>query len=208
MITFCGVRIEPSNKFNGQYNGTPTLVDIVLGLGRMPRYAGQTRRWWTGLHHSLVCCAIAHHDLKPSREMFLCLMHDAHECVTGDVPAFFKPVEMSVWQDEIDERIYKGLGIWPITPQQAAYVKYVDTRALRAEAAIIGPPTIMCHLADPLPQDAQIVEQVLAAYPSPLDTDGPDSSAARAFLASVANLIGGAVIERHDDTPPKRRHET
>lgn len=198
MITFSGVRIEPSSRFP-QYNGTPTLVDIALGLGRMPRFAGQTRRWWTGIHHALVCCKLAHNDLKPSRDMFLCLMHDAHEIVTCDLPFAWKPQEMSEWQEELDERIFKFFGVWPISPEQAAYVKKIDTRALRAEAMVIGPPTIMCHLGDAMPADIRVVEQIAAQYPEPNDTNGIDSPAAREFYATVANLIGDSVVERNDD---------
>lgn len=203
MICFSGVRIEPSSKFP-QFNGVPGLTDIALGLGRMPRFAGQTRRWWTGLHHSLVCQRIAMEGpctgLRESRMALLCLLHDAHEAVTSDVPAFFKSKELSEWQAEIDERLFKAFGIWPIAPAEHEYIKWVDDQALRAEAALVGPPNVMCHLL-PAVDFEYVVEEVMEEFSTPEHTNGIDSPAAREFYKIFAELIGESVHVRYDHTP-------
>lgn len=208
MICFSGVRIEPSSKFP-QFNGVPGLTDIALGLGRMPRFAGQTRRWWTGLHHSLVCCAIGE-ALAPAgrssdRLALLCLLHDAHEAITGDVPAFFKSKELSAWQEEIDERLFKAFGLWPISLEEHEFIKKVDNIALRAEANVLGPPNIMCHLLPPTDGEEDVVQEVLNQFPTPECTDGIDSPAAREFYELFAGLIGESVHNRRDDTPQTRK---
>ena len=200
MILYSGGRCEPSTKFGGQFVATPTLVDIALGLGRTPRFGGQSRRWWSGLHHALVCRAIADRMGLSERVQLLALLHDAHEAVTGDVPAFFKPKVLSAFQEEIDERLYKGMGLWPITEPEHLAIKVVDDRALKAEAYVVGPPNIMSHLGEPEPQDIEVVDDAVKQLPSPLDTDGVNSKAAEMFYTNYARLIGDAVVSRRDDT--------
>lgn len=205
MITHSGARIEPSSKFGGKYKGVPTLTDIALGLGRAPRFAGQTRTWWSGLLHSFVCYEIARACFRKGDEdkrvMLLCLLHDAHEAVTGDVPAFFKTREMSDYQAEIDERLFTALGLWPITAIEHVFIKKVDDAALRAEAAVLGPPAIMSHIGDPEESHKRIVLQIHNEFPNPSDTDGIDCKAARWFYALYAHCIGEAVWSRANDTP-------
>jgi len=205
MICFSGVRIEPSSKFP-QFNGVPGLTDIALGLGRMPRFAGQTRTWWTGLHHSLVCEHIASclADSSNHRLRLLCLLHDAHEAVTSDVPAFFKSKELSNWQEEIDERFFKAFGLWPISDEEHAFIKKVDNLALRIEAELFGPPNIMCHLVES-EGFTWIARDIQFEFPKPDDTNGLMSPAAQRFYELFAQLIGRSVHNRRDDIPQTRK---
>jgi hypothetical protein len=208
VITFSGVRIEPSTKFGGKYDGVPTLVDIAVGLGRMPRFAGQTRRWWSGILHSFVTHEICRLEGGTSRDQLLCLLHDAHEAVTGDIPAFFKTKDMSVFQAEIDERLYTAYGLWPISEVEHDIVKACDDAALRAEAAVLGPANIMSHLSDPAQAHVQIVQEICMRFPNASDTDGIDCKASQWFYNLFARHIGGAVHNRNDDTPSNQKDTT
>jgi hypothetical protein len=201
MITYSGVRIEPTDKFGGQFSGVPSLTDIVLGLGRAARFAGQTTRWWPVLLHSLVCAEIAKRMGMHNRMQFYCLMHDAHESVTSDVPAFFKPAELKNQQELIDDRLYTSLGIEHPSLFHRMAIGVVDDMALRAEAFVYGPPAIMAHLSPPAIGDVRIVEKIGAQFPGASDTDGLESPGAVAFLRVFKELYPHAVTVQRNDSP-------
>ena len=202
MILFSGARIEPLLKFGGKYSDTAlTIPDIALALGRIPRFGGHTRRWWPGILHAFVCVRLAMLLGMPRRIQLLALLHDAHEAVTGDVPAFFKTPSMSVMQDHIDELTFTGMGLWPIADGERSNIKLLDDLSLKAEAFVVGPPGIMCHLAPPSPEAVKIVQDIADAFPTPASTDGLESPAAQEFYRTYAALIGAAVHSRNDHTP-------
>ena len=217
MITYTGARIEPLSKFGGRFNATPNIIDIALGLSRMPRFGGQTRRWWSVLLHSIVCYKIAYEqigDLEMSavigpkdedRVLMLCLLHDSHEAITADVPAFFKPLPLKAWQLELDQRFFGSLGCWPISKVEEDFIKWVDDEALRAEALLVGPPTIMQHLSYPLSNTETIVKGVMSKYPDAHSSEGLDSAAVREFLDIFAGLYRSVAKETCDDTPSNQK---
>lgn len=201
MITLSGTRVEPLSRFDGRYTGAPTLTDIALCLGRIPRFGGATRRWWSVLHHSLVCHRIAA-LLSEATPYFLlyALLHDAHEAVTGDIPAFWKTPDMSRLQDELDERIGKQLGFRKPTDVERRLVKSLDTVALRAEAWVVGPPVATRYIARGMRGHEGIVLDVLEEFPTFAHTDGMDSPAAKKFYTIFSDLIG-VVSPEADHTP-------
>lgn len=203
MILFSGARIEPSSKFDGKFNGTPTIIDIALGLSRMPRFGGQTRRWWSVLLHAIVCCELAVARTQDRRKIMLALLHDAHEAITADVPAFFKPKELKEWQQEIDERFFTSLNLWPISQEEADFIKEIDDEALRAEALTLGPPTIMRHLSMPKNSSYAQVIQIAARYPDAVSSEGLSSKAVVEFLDRFAEMYRDIMGEENvvDDTP-------
>lgn len=199
MVTFSGIRIEPSSFEDGAYCNTPTLVDLALSLGQTPRFAGMTRRWWPVLLHLFVCQRMAQSDADTDRMEMLLLFHDAHEAITGDVAAFWKPKQLSEWQGELDERIFGAFGLWPISKTEAKLIKQIDDRALRAEALVVGPPAISRYIAPPTSEDdVAIVYDVLAQFPHPDDTIGLESTAAQHFYALVSALGNGAALKPSD----------
>lgn len=127
--------------------GHPSLIDIAVGLSRQPRFAGQTRRWWSVLDHSLFCDALVVADGGPAPLRLAVLLHDAHEAVTADVPTPFKTVGLNMIQSTLDRRITDAFfpGGWPAFHGWHQMVKNIDKRALRAEAWYVGPPTAREH---------------------------------------------------------------
>lgn len=182
MMTFSGAMCVPGS-------GVPSLSDIALGLGRMPRFGGQTTRAWSVLLHSLVCSEIALETNMSERVQLYALMHDAHEAVTADVPTPWKPDTLGMWQSNLDVRLYDSLGIGQPTPTEKSFVTYIDAWALRAEATAYGPPTIMQHLPEASPDDVAIVERIGDLFPLPQDTDGARSPGALEFYAVFARLL-------------------
>ena len=201
MITFSGTRIEPSTKFDGAYLGTPTLTDIALGLSRMPRFGGQTRRWWSVLLHSLVCYELAGDSMGTEKQLLLCLLHDGHEAITADVPAFFKSPHLKEWQNEIDERFFYSLGLLPVSKEDTEFVKMIDTLALRAEAELLGPPTIMQHIAIGPTVCLNVVRNIMQEYPDAKSSEGLESPAVKRFFDCFSEVFREATGSVSDDTP-------
>jgi 5'-deoxynucleotidase YfbR-like HD superfamily hydrolase len=114
-------------------DGAPSILDIAVSLAREGRYAGAGVHWWPVALHTFVVC-----DLLPSPWRLHGLLHDAAECVMGDVPKPAKSKAVSRMEDEIHQRIYESLEIpWPSIEVWKA-VHTADKRALHGEVAVVG----------------------------------------------------------------------
>lgn len=146
--TFTGRSVKPGHLTH------PSLIDIAVGLSRQPRFAGQGRRWFSVLDHSLFCDelvkreeavpVIGNDDVDAKRLWRIAvLLHDAHEAITGDIPTTFKSAEMRLAQVELDQIIahafYPGGWSWYGSQTVHDAIKRIDRRALVAEARIVGP---------------------------------------------------------------------
>jgi len=140
MRTLSGQLVMP-----GATSAAPSLSDIARGLSQLPRFAGQTRRRWSVLEHSLFVA----HLLTPAQLQgqhgrlvrLKALMHDAHEVATGDIPTTWKTGEIRHRQQMLDVTIairtlgLTGSEIDDYFGKEAKHiVEQVDNRALRAEA--------------------------------------------------------------------------
>lgn len=126
MITTSGRDVWPER-------GSPSLFDIGVGLSRIPRFAGQTRDFYSVLSHCIVVS-----DLVPPELEAYALLHDAAECVRGDIPTSWKIDPDRRIESLLMRRIYREVGI--LVPSKAIkrVIKRADTQALMAEAHIIG----------------------------------------------------------------------
>jgi hypothetical protein len=139
MLTYTGEQVGP-------HKGVPSLLDIAVGLSRIPRFGGQGRRWWSVLDHSLFCEYLARQIFGCNHQQFRlhALLHDAHEALTGDVPTPLKTKDIRAAQHQLDKRIFAALvpeheDMWLHDRED---IKAVDTYALLAEALVVGPPSI------------------------------------------------------------------
>lgn len=133
----------------GVYTGTPSMDDVVLGMHRMPRFAGQGRTMWSVLDHARFAEYLARQEpgLAPAERLRLrlhALLHDAHEAITGDVPTPFKPVALKILQESLDERIMRAHAPelrWGEDFEAQRYVRArdIDHRCLLTEALLVGP---------------------------------------------------------------------
>lgn len=144
MMTHSGILVTPDN------DNTPALLDIALGLSRQPRFAGQCRRWWSVLDHSLYAAELAARDGKGARTVLAVLLHDAHEALTGDTPTTLKTEQQRAIQRALDVRIAGKYfpGGHAAFEKQSPQIKEYDRRALLAEAAVVGPPPLGTITAD------------------------------------------------------------
>lgn len=150
--------------------GAPTIEDIALGLSRIPRFAGQTTTPWTVAHHSLVVTEMARGD-DPDLPLHA-LLHDAHECLTSDIPTTFKTPDMKALQRRLDWRLYASLLLPPPEPDERATIARMDTRALLAEAYMVTPANTYERIVEEREQlaafgDVILVQYILQHYPSP-----------------------------------------
>ena len=163
----------------------PSLVDIAVGISRQPRFAGQGKRWFSVLDHSLFADEMVQRTAQlPFLEMgttgearkrwrLAVLLHDAHEAITGDVPTTFKGLELKFEQDKLDVLI--GNAFYPVSTEYPAFhhpdvknaVKWIDRRALAAEARVIGPPVSAERIleafgvTDDTPDDVQLLDNLV-----------------------------------------------
>lgn len=80
-------------------DNVPSLGEIAHSLSQINRFTGHACRPYSVAEHSLLVADIAH-SLGADKEAELCaLMHDAHECITGDVASPIKQVLGEVWAD-------------------------------------------------------------------------------------------------------------
>lgn len=151
--------------------GVPTLEDIFFALARIPRFAGHTRQPWTVLDHSAYALGLAAEKGTPALQLAM-LLHDAHECVTGDIPTDVKAAATKLFQQELDGRIMDryfpgGVGAYHRLHDD---VVALDRRALAAEAKVLGPAVENDaeregYFGVPLEQDIAVLE-MLASFPA------------------------------------------
>ena len=158
MRTWSGTRSPLSD------DGRVEILDIVVHLGREPRFGGFGDREWTVLHHSMLCSLIWLQLGYDPRDLAKILLHDAHEHITGDIP---RPVKRRIREAamagndplgdverELDARIRVALRLEKPDPEVAARIKFVDRIALLIEAVVFGPPgTAADVLAYDIPPD-------------------------------------------------------
>ena len=119
--------------------GSPDIFDIALGLSRQPRVGGQVREHYTVLQHSLFCSSMAVEDGQSPRIQLLCLLHDAHESVMGDIPTSLKSDAQREVQASLDKRIFHELRLVPPNEIEQNVIGHYDYRALITEGKKVGP---------------------------------------------------------------------
>ena len=125
---------------------------IAKQLGALCRYAGATPDHYSVARHSLLVAALAPDD--PQHKM-AALLHDAHECWTGDI---LRPVtrllspfareEVSDIQRDIDLHLYSLIGFDPC-PATLLAVATADDKACMLEMQLLGKS--QAEITDALP---------------------------------------------------------
>jgi hypothetical protein len=96
-------------------------------------------------------------DLLPPALRIHGLLHDAAECIIGDVPKPAKIPAIEELEDTITRGIYAGFGFTLPTKEQAKVVKEADRRTLHGEVFTVGTEA----LRQIYPEDRQAAAQVL-----------------------------------------------
>lgn len=165
------------NTYSGRFYPTeaPTLHDVAVGLSREGRYAGAGIKWWPVLLHTFVVC-----DLLPDPLKIHGLLHDAPECITGDIPKPLKTDAMEKTEREIFVRIYAEFGVPLPTEAEFSEVKRADYRAFCGEVYTVG--TAILRNEHPADDEAEfLVEHYAERYP-PTDCLEPHGRAVQEFI--------------------------
>ena len=177
--------------YTGQYcdldQGSPTLRDIAIQLGRIPRFMGGLKVFWPILAHSLLVARLC-----PPEAKLHGLLHDAAEVITGDIPRTIKTAAQKSQEKAILCRIYSRMGVpWP-SLDIVSMVKEADNRALRGEAWALGSEDLVLHSEfHPRDREAeQEVFRVMMAYPEFGDYLHPAGKMVRDYVGLVEILLG------------------
>lgn len=140
--------------------GAPSIMDIAISLCREGRYAGAGLRWWpVGLHSFVVS------DLLPAGPLkFHGLMHDAGECITGDIPSPVKSKANREFDDWLQQRIYETQGVKMPTAEQHRLIKVADHAALRGEVWAGAGTLALQAINKPHPRAEALVIKYLNEY--------------------------------------------
>lgn len=126
MNMYTGESVWPSS------DGVPTPFSCGVGLGRIQRFAGQTRLPYPVLAHIQVCAEL----IEPQYRVHA-FLHDMPEVCCSDVPTPWKTSAAKKYEKKLLRRFYKAYGIkMPDDAAQAA-VDHVDAVCLAAEANVL-----------------------------------------------------------------------
>lgn len=132
MITISGQNLTRDGS------NAPTLYDIGYALSQVPRFGGHTTRRWTVLNHLYAAWHYA--DAKEDANVALhCLLHDAHEAITSDIPQPWKTEDMREIQQRLDVRIYHSLKLRQPDGFTARVIHQIDNQLVYAEAKQFAP---------------------------------------------------------------------
>lgn len=139
-------------------HGSPSLMDVAIGLSREGRYAGAGMRWWPVALHTFVVC-----DLLPDNAKLDGLMHDWPEVITGDIPKPSKTAETEEREQMFLKQFYKAFKI-PFPNQTVRdIVKFADAKALRGEIYTVGTQALQALYAR-CPEAEELVIKYVNQY--------------------------------------------
>lgn len=131
--------------------GSPSILDIAVSLCREGRYAGAGVHWWPVALHSFIVA-----DLLPPKIRVYGLLHDAAECITGDVPKPAKTREGILMERKLQDGIFRGLHLPYPSIETEDLVHEADRRALHGESHTVGTRA----LREIYPHDERVEELV------------------------------------------------
>lgn len=183
--------------------GVPSHLDIAVQLGRLPRFAGATRRYpWSVLHHVCACYAFAENNGVSFEGKAVILLHDAEECATGDVPTTWKNDALRSAQHRLSDRLFNSMrGPTLLSASDIEFgkveCKKVDMLMLVAEMYEVGPPNVLehsgCDAMFPrnsarLAEARETVNLIASEYAHPYDSAIRDGKLVRWFLARLQSF--------------------
>lgn len=114
----------------------PSIETIAHSLAQINRFAGHTVRPYSVAEHSLLVCRIVEGMGLGADAQLLALMHDAHECIVGDVSTPVKQALGKAWIELENAQAFAlrvAYGLSDACRRHAAAVKAADLIALATE---------------------------------------------------------------------------
>lgn len=123
-----------SGAWIGPDNGAPSIQDAARSLGKLCRYAGHSKEFYSVLVHSFVVA-----DLTEGAAKFYSLIHDCTESVINDVPKPFKIPSMEELEARMYSRIIRDWDVDYPEKHTLVQVHQADYEALLGEVWTIAP---------------------------------------------------------------------
>jgi hypothetical protein len=127
-------------------DNVPSPREIAWSLAHLNRFTGHTNRPYSVAEHSLLVMNIARLQFQADAGgQLAALMHDAHECIVGDVASPIKQVinqievngvPCNAWhkfETSVEQHLRYHLGLTELYQQHHAMVKQCDLIALATE---------------------------------------------------------------------------
>jgi hypothetical protein len=154
IISHYGHRLGPNYP-------APTVEDIAVSLGRICRFAGHCKRWWSVLQHCFVVADLVEQPYKK-----IALLHDSSEILISDIPTPFKNKELKKLEDSLLKTIFKAhLGTDSIPADVWNKIKIADSEAFAGEVWTISGPALRALYPDRSPTAEKLVKKYLKRYP-------------------------------------------
>lgn len=150
-------------------DNVPTIEEVAHGLAQITRFCGHTLRPYSVAEHSLLVQQIAVElfDASPAVQL-AALLHDAHECITGDVSTPVKHRIGIVW-DEFERHHARALrrhyGVITTFAAHGRVIRGCDLIALATERRDLLPFETARNLPWPvLDTPGQVIEPFQDIY--------------------------------------------
>lgn len=134
-------------------DNVPSIREIAHSLSNINRFTGHACRAYSVAEHSLLVADMCK-SIGTTAWAELCgLMHDAHECITGDVASPIKEELGDTWrafEDRQQDNLLHAYGLHPQMQQHAALVKFCDLAALATERRDLLPFDARYHAPWPV----------------------------------------------------------
>lgn len=117
-------------------SNVPPIEEISHSLAQINRFTGHCVRPYSVAEHSLLVFDIAQSSGASALTCLAALMHDAHECITGDVASPTKQVVGAAWDDfEGDQQhaLLTGYGLSNAYIFARKQIRHWDLTALATE---------------------------------------------------------------------------
>jgi len=118
----------------------PSIATIAHSLSLLCRFTGHTTRFYSVAEHSLLCFRIAQLAFRePSPGLYACaLLHDAAECITGDIATPLKRILGGDWEffnHRVEQHVWAGINerLPRLMEEHQAKIKQIDLTALWIE---------------------------------------------------------------------------
>lgn len=121
---------------------TYSLQSIAHHLAIINRFTGATSRPYSVAEHSLLCADISEAAGHPAHLQLACLMHDAHEAITGDVSSPAKWTMGDAWaafEAPQERALRRHFGLQAAFAAHRVSIRQVDLIALATERRDLTP---------------------------------------------------------------------
>lgn len=153
LLTCEGREHHISGPYVGASDNVPTLSEIAHSLAQINRFTGHARRPYSVAEHSLLVLGIASHLGAAPDVQFAALMHDAHECITGDVASPIKHELGAAWarfEEQQQNLLLAHYGLHEVHQRHRSFLRHCDLVALATERRDLMPFDPEHHAAWPV----------------------------------------------------------